>query len=94
MITYLIVFLKNPGIPGRECYKDTFRFEKEEDKLNYQKYIFFYFKILSHFFSSLIYIKQVIKLINNEIIYENKKLPKRQKNGILFFPMHFPVQGQ
>lgn len=37
MTTYLTVFLKNPGIPGKEYYKDTFKFEKEEDKLNYQK---------------------------------------------------------
>ena len=37
MITYLIVFLGNPGIAGREHYKDTFVFEREEDKLNYQK---------------------------------------------------------
>ena len=37
MITYLTVFLKSPGIPGREHYKDTFRFENEEDKKNYQK---------------------------------------------------------
>ena len=34
---YLTVFLGSPGIPGRECYKDTFKFEKEEDKVNYQK---------------------------------------------------------
>ena len=37
IIPYLIVFLNNPGIPGREHYKDTFRFKNEEDKLNYQK---------------------------------------------------------
>ena len=36
-LIYLVVFLKSPGIPGREYYKDTFTFEKEEDKLNYQK---------------------------------------------------------
>ena len=37
LISFLIVFLNNPGIPGREHYKNTFRFEKEEDKINYQK---------------------------------------------------------
>lgn len=37
LISCLAVFLKNPGIPGREYYKDTFRFETEEDKKNYQK---------------------------------------------------------
>ena len=37
MFTYLNVFLKNPGIPGREYYSDTFKFENEEDKKNYQK---------------------------------------------------------
>ena len=36
-ISCLIVFLKDPGIPEREYYKDTFRFESEEDKKNYQK---------------------------------------------------------
>jgi hypothetical protein len=34
---YLTVFLGSPGIPGKEYYKDTFKFEKEEDKVNYQK---------------------------------------------------------
>ena len=37
MAAYLTVFLTSPGIPGREYYKDTFKFEKEEDKINYQK---------------------------------------------------------
>lgn len=37
LINYLIVFCKNPGILGREYYADTFRFESEEDKLNYQQ---------------------------------------------------------
>ncbi len=37
MVSYLIVLVKSPGIAGREYYKDTFRFEKEEDKLNYQQ---------------------------------------------------------
>ena len=35
--SYIVVFLKSPGIAGREYYKDTFKFEKEEDKINYQK---------------------------------------------------------
>ena len=35
--SYLTVFLGSPGIPGKEYYKDTFKFEKEEDKVNYQK---------------------------------------------------------
>ena len=37
MITFIIVFLRNPGIAGREYSKDTVVFEKEEDKLNYQQ---------------------------------------------------------
>ena len=36
MITYLQIYLGSPGIAGKEYYSDTFRFEKEEDKLNYQ----------------------------------------------------------
>jgi hypothetical protein len=37
LFSFLIVFLNNPGIPGREHYRSTFRFEKEEDKKNYQR---------------------------------------------------------
>ena len=37
LIYFIISFLQNPGIPGREYYKDTFRFKSEEDKLNYQQ---------------------------------------------------------
>ena len=37
MISYSIVLVKSPGIAGREFFKDTFKFEKEEDKLNYQQ---------------------------------------------------------
>ena len=36
MITYLIIYLRSPGIAGREYYADTFKFEKEEDKQYYQ----------------------------------------------------------
>lgn len=36
IITYLNIFLRSPGIAGREYYANTFRFKKEEDKLNYQ----------------------------------------------------------
>ena len=37
VITYLIVFTSNPGIPGKEYYKGTFIFNKEEDKLKYRE---------------------------------------------------------
>ena len=36
MITYLQIYLGSPGIAGKEYYSDTFKVEKEEDKLNYQ----------------------------------------------------------
>ena len=37
LFPFLYIFLKNPGIAGREHYMDTFKFEKQEDKKNYQK---------------------------------------------------------
>ena len=36
IITYLFIFVRSPGIPGREYYADTFKFEKDKDKHNYQ----------------------------------------------------------
>ena len=37
MISYSLVLIKSPGIAGRKYYKDTFVFDKEEEKLNYQQ---------------------------------------------------------
>ena len=37
IFSFLYIFLNNPGIAGRKYYSDTFKFETEEDKRNYQK---------------------------------------------------------
>ena len=36
IISYLNIFISNPGIVGREYLANIFKFKNEEDKLNYQ----------------------------------------------------------